>query len=291
MKKITQLCDGYKHLDDDEGLGAYLKKYYNKQEDPIRLAATPWKMVHEEQSDIAILCCHGYTGYPGELCYVGLELYNAGFDVFTPRYMGHGGSRRDFLNTNSEDWLTIARESAKYLLEKYKKLYVVGHSMGGAISIIIAKEFNVDKLVSIAPATDIIGFNKLLIYGTNPFIEKLEKPWKSDSAFFGICERNVEDDEYLGHELWKYHFPKQLIELDKIRKLSLKCIKDLRADTLCLIGEDDTLIKLNAAKRLKNKPLGNNDGIIIKNAGHLLPYSKNVEAREECLKRTVEWFL
>lgn len=290
MKKIDSLCDGYQRLSDKEGLGLYLKKYY-KEKDPIRVVATPWKMVHKEQSKIAVLCCHGYTGNPGEMCYPGLELFNNGFDVFAPRYPGHGGSRSDFLNTTSNDWLSVARKSAEYLKQKYEKLYILGHSMGGIVSIIIAKEFDVDKLVTLAPATDIIGFNTFYLRLSNIFIKKIKKSWKSDSSYFGICERDSGDDQYLGKELWSYHFPKQILELNKIKKLALKDITELRADTFCIIGSEDKTIKQDSVNRIKNKPLGKNDGLIIKKAGHLVQYSKYKEAREECNKKIVEWFL
>lgn len=283
--EIKQLCSGYSRINTEEDFGKIINKFYNEK-DQIRLVATPWKMVHEKQSRIAVLCCHGYTGFPGELVNTGLTLYNSGFDVFTPRLPGHGSSQRDFVNSKYKDWINCELTAAKYLKSKYDELYIVGHSMGGLIALIIAQKLKIQKIALVAPATDIIGFE------TNLSIVKLKiasffnikgkRDWKSNPEFFGLCERNDGDDEFLGSQLWKFRLYKSILKLHKIKNIANKCLKSIESNTLIVLGTSDTSVSQKLIERFEDNLLGNLNVLIIKDEGHLVLYSNNKDNAELC---------
>jgi len=60
----------------------------------VRRCARP--IEHLEGNRRVVLSIHGYTGYPGELAFIGRELAAAGWDVRIPRLTGHGTSGSDF---------------------------------------------------------------------------------------------------------------------------------------------------------------------------------------------------
>ena len=74
---------------------------------------------------------HGYTGYPGELMLPAKLLYESGFDVFIPRYPGHGTSGEDFSNSNSTMWVNRALKAYRDIEQDYETISLIGHSMGG----------------------------------------------------------------------------------------------------------------------------------------------------------------
>jgi len=59
-------------------------EHHYQDKAPVRKSARPWAMIHEEAVGKAVLLCHGYTGYPGELIRPGIDLFAAGFDVYSP---------------------------------------------------------------------------------------------------------------------------------------------------------------------------------------------------------------
>lgn len=292
--EIVDLCSGYSRINENEDFGKIIYSFYHESA-PIKLVATPWKMVHNNQAHIVVLCCHGYTGTSGELVDLGLKLYNAGFDVFTPRLPGHGCSQEEFLKSGPNNWIDCELAAARYLKAKYDQLYVVGHSMGGLNALIIVNELKLSKIALIAPATDLKGlesrFSFLKLKVASLFKKKIRIPWKSNPDFFGICEREEGDDEYLGSQLWSYILPSSVLKLNKIRKRANKCLFSIEANTLFILGTRDDAVSQSAIERFKRDLLGKLKVVLIKDAGHLVLYSNNKSDSDLCNNSVVEHFL
>lgn len=291
MNEIIELCDGYSKMDKSDKLFSLLEpSYFMEKSTPIK-CATPFKMIHKEFSDVAILALHGYQGYPGEMVYPSLKLYNAGFDVYCPRYPGHGVTKEDFNNTNSEDWITIARTSIGFLQREYREVYVMGHSMGGLISTIIAKEFDVKKLALIAPAFFIKDFSKTKIKLLKLFKDEIATPWEMDDSFWGICERDLDDDEYLGKTYWSVLNLKQIFELNKLREIALMSLDRVKSNTFCVIGDKDTAVDYMKVKKILKNKVDNSKIKILEDVNHLCQYFNNESKRNLCNDSIVEFFL
>ncbi len=101
----------------------------------------------------AILIIHGFAGgtYDQEILANYLEL-NRKFDVYTFTLPGHDVKSRD--KATEEEWIKESERQLNYLIDNgYKKIYLVGHSMGGVIACHLASEHKeVKKLILAAPA-------------------------------------------------------------------------------------------------------------------------------------------
>jgi len=291
MNEIVNLCDGYKRLSYLEPLHDLLEPFYHMELSTPVLCATPWKMTHENKSSIAILLLHGYQGYPGEMSYLGLKLYQAGFDVYCPRLPGHGINQEDFLKTSSKDWLAVSRSSTGYLKKEYNKVYVAGHSMGGLIATIIPKEFQIEKLALIAPAFIIKGFNKNKIKFMKFFKKEISTPWSEDPSFWGICERTERDDRLLGANYWSKLVFSQLLELDKIREEALISLDKVSSKTICILGEKDNSIDSEKIEKLlRNKLKTPLEIKTIEGVNHLCQYFNDEVKRDLCNDSIVHLF-
>jgi len=291
MNEIIKLCEGYSRLDKTDNLYNLLEPFYiNEKTKPIK-CATPWKMIHKKTSDVAILALHGYKGYPGEMIYPGLKLYTAGFDVFCPRYPGHGVSKEDFCNTDMNDWLSCARTSIGYLEKDYKEVYVMGHSMGALIATIISKEFYVKKVALIAPAFNIKNLSYLKLKILKLYKNEISISWKGDKSFWGICERDEGDDDYLGKTYWSIINLKQISELTKIKNLALSSLNKLSSDTLCVIGDKDSSVDFMKVEKLLKKKLEKINIEVLKDVNHLCQYFNKKEKRDLCNDTIVNFFL
>lgn len=290
--EILTLCSGYSRITERDSIGKVLFPFY-KEKDSIRLVATPWKMLHEKKSKIAVLCCHGYTGTPGELTIVGLKMFNKGFDVYCPRLPGHGTTAKEFTKSKAKDWISLEVAAAKYLKENYDDFYIVGHSMGGLNAVILAEQFDVKRIALIAPAFDLNGvddgFNKLKLQIGALFNSKIKVDWSTNKDFYGICERDENDDIWLGKEIWSNVFSRGVIELCKVRDIAAESLKQLKSSTLLVRGTNDESVKRDIISRFKRDFTSKLEVLEIEGAGHLVLYEPSTESSEICNNSVANW--
>jgi len=263
---------------------------YHKEKAPIVKAARPFRMIHKEKSEIVILCCHGFTGYPGELARPAIDLFDAGFDVYVPRYPGHGTSGEDFSQTDGAMWLNTILDCYDDIKKDYKKVFLVGHSMGGLIASIVATKKQVERVVLFAPAFTLkspIWLAKLL----KPIKKRTKTKWKQDKEYPFYYEGDETDDEVLGAQYWAFNYLKQVCELDKLRKRAIKEIKNMDSQVLTFIGDKDNAVSPEACRIVGRNNQGLTVSKFLEGATHLIPYDKCEETREEANKLCVEWFL
>lgn len=101
----------------------------------------------------AVLIIHGFAGgvYDEEYLNHQLELVSK-FDVYTFTLPGHDGIYPRSLTY--KDWIKKSEEEIEFLINNgYKKIYIIGHSMGGVLATYLASKYKeVKKLVLLAPA-------------------------------------------------------------------------------------------------------------------------------------------
>ncbi len=100
-----------------------------------------------ENADTAILFIHGFVGGSNNFWEIPDQLAAEGYRVHAMRLPGHGTSPRDFVKAEKEEFHTAINTEIDALKTKHKKVILVGHSMGGALSTIAASEQHVDGIV------------------------------------------------------------------------------------------------------------------------------------------------
>ncbi|MCH3907557.1 MAG: alpha/beta fold hydrolase [Sphaerochaeta sp.] len=263
---------------------------------PVRRCARPWKMVHDAPSDVAVLLCHGYTGYPGELIRPGIDLYDAGFDCYAVRYPGHGTSGDDFQRSGREDWLGTAENAYQDLASRYHEVYLVGHSMGGSVAVLLSSRHpEVKKMALIAPALVMkslaTGWRKFQLTFAQVFSpKKIAVPWNRDPGYHFLYEGDPDDDAYLGSQYWSWLFPRKVWDLHRMCVEAVKALDAVKADTLVLTGGKDDAVDRKAGEMVAAKPLGKNRHVHLPNATHLIPYDKDKASQDQGMGEIVTWF-
>jgi carboxylesterase len=85
-----------------------------------------------EGSSVGVLLCHGYTGSPHAMRYLGEQLNKrGGFTVHGPLLAGHGISPEVMGESTAQDWINSVDEALMSLREKCDKIFMIGLSMGG----------------------------------------------------------------------------------------------------------------------------------------------------------------
>ncbi len=87
-----------------------------------------------ETSDTVIVFIHGIQGSPLQFDYM-TEKLSGRYSIENLLLPGHGKTASDFGNSNMAEWQNYVDERIIKLQQEYKNIILVGHSMGGLLSV------------------------------------------------------------------------------------------------------------------------------------------------------------
>ena len=167
-------------------------------------------------NEIGCLLIHGFTGTPAELRELGENLRDEGYTVCGVKLARHGTTVEDFEKSKYTDWISSVEIAYNKLKACCSKIYVIGHSMGGVLTLNLAENYAIDKLVLLAPAMMNKDKNSLLVPVIKHFIKYTE--WEP-------MERPEEEIKYLlGYGKIPLACVHELIKLQKVTKAKLNKI-------------------------------------------------------------------
>lgn len=98
---------------------------------------------------------HGFTSMPEEMRLAGEYLRDQGFTVLGVRLAGHGTHPEDLARTCWRDWLLSVEDSLAYLRGICSKIFLIGQSMGGMVSLLAAARYPVSGVVTLSAPYDL----------------------------------------------------------------------------------------------------------------------------------------
>ncbi len=238
----------------------------------------------KNQGNKAILLIHGFTGIPYEMKYLADKIYeNTDYTIYVPRLPGHGTNTKDFKESSANDWLRKSYDSYLELKSDYDSVSVIGLSMGGLISLLIAAKFEVNKLITISPALNTYNpFDKL-----TPILKYFLPKIKQKTGLERIKNSKDKEEKFYHRNYHLYHYTSQIAELVKIMKLTKKNLTKVTVPTLILASEADKLVPISSSRKIKRKISSSNKEIyIFEKAKHVIC---NSEKKEICVNKTLEF--
>lgn len=216
-----------------------------------------------------VLLIHGFTGLPAGMLLLGKFLNDAGFSVLCPRLAGHGTNEQDLMRTTRDDWYNSVLDGFYILRGACEKIFVVGHSMGGLLTLKLSTEHDVAKIVTLAAPIfidDGMGLKNLppkeLCGNACTFTPRK----KLDDVPPAV--NNVYDKTPLVsvHEL-----------LDLIADVK-NLLPKITAPILIMHGEEDHTAQPRSARFIMDNVGSSVKKIItVPDSGHLLPFAENRE--------------
>ncbi|HEY1012498.1 MAG TPA: alpha/beta fold hydrolase [Herpetosiphonaceae bacterium] len=94
----------------------------------------------ESRNGAAALLLHGFTGDPKEMLPLAEGLAAAGYGVRVPVLPGHGGAPHELMGLGWRDWLDGAAAALAELRRDHDRIFLGGFSMGGALSVLLARD-------------------------------------------------------------------------------------------------------------------------------------------------------
>ncbi|HEX9413801.1 MAG TPA: alpha/beta fold hydrolase, partial [Ktedonobacterales bacterium] len=104
----------------------------------VRWNGEPGRRQTRGQAQMRCILLHGFNGEPVDMCEIEHHLSAHGFAITNMLLPGHGTSGRDFAVTRWEHWLDAVRSEARRSLARGEHVVLIGHSMGGALSLAMA---------------------------------------------------------------------------------------------------------------------------------------------------------
>lgn len=99
---------------------------------------------------VGCLVLHGFTACPAEVRWLAEYLAEQGHTVYAPRLAGHGTTPEALARTRWMDWYASALDGYYLLRARCRQVFVVGHSMGGLLALLLASEQAVDGVAALA---------------------------------------------------------------------------------------------------------------------------------------------
>lgn len=96
------------------------------------------------------LLIHGFTGTPREMRAMGEYLAGKGFSVLGPRLAGHATRPEDMIRSNWTDWATCVEDGYHLLRGAARRIYLIGLSMGGALSLLMSTRLEVNGVIAMS---------------------------------------------------------------------------------------------------------------------------------------------
>jgi alpha-beta hydrolase superfamily lysophospholipase len=238
--------------------------------DGVTLFLRRWNpdTIEEAKKDIAVLIFHGFTAYSGPYSMAGVPISKGGYTVFGLDYRGHGLSDGNRGDTPGKDrWISDLAEAVKYVKGLgYKKVIVLGHSLGVASAICAAD----------ADPNDISGL--VLLSGAYEGRKGLNKPIplfrQAKILASSIFRPSYQAVEYYREgmtvsqdTLFNYRYTLRFLTMMDVKKLRLP--KDLNVPVLVGVGDKDELFSIDKVKEFYDLIPGNKKSfLIMKDATH-----------------------
>jgi carboxylesterase len=257
-------------------------------------------IVRRGQSNRAILILHGFGDTPQTLHYLADHLHGLGFTVHAPLLPGHGRTLTEFAATGAEAWLGAAANELTVLRRDFEFVGLVGLSMGGALSVILAARHDVrstdanedsprghsrgpDALVLLAPYLSM-----------RPRAARVATLHWLISPFASYLPSGEEASIHDPHERVQSRgfgtvTPALLRELRRIVQLAQQALPGVRQPTLVIQSRDDNRIEQAAAAQSFDR-LGSAEKRFVwtDGSGHVITVDTG---RERVLELTGQWLL
>lgn len=212
----------------------------------------PWERLSD--GDTAVLFIHGIVGTPRHFRFLA-DSFPLSWSLFALRLAGHGGDVRAFGKASMQEWIAQVETKLLCLCERYRRVILVGHSLGTLLSLDVAHR-HPDKIAG------------MILFAVPVCIRlTLKAPW---DLLHVMVERVREDDPSMvatrdaygvdvDRRFWRYipWIPRYL-ELFSLSWKTRKTIKEITVPCYVIQSRNDEMVS-----RRSLNILGRNTSFVI----------------------------
>lgn len=239
-------------------------------------------LMENNESNTAILFIHGIYGSPVQFDAISKMLYDKGYSIMAILLSGHGGDADDFTKVNTDDWYSEVKKAVVFLKEKYDRVILTGHSMGGLLALNESLENSIDGIILMS-----VPMNVRVSYGTVRMSARIL--WghpENDDDFLESYRHaySIEDSSLWQNILW---LPKMTALLKLIMK-TRKNLSKITTPVLIIQSRSDETVRWKSAYILRKKLTCATELLLLKKSGHSYYHTDEFEQMKDIICAFVE---
>jgi len=195
--------------------------------------------VQENNDATGVLLIHGFGSSPYEMRGLEEHLFQSGHNVYSVKLAGHATNLEDFARSGKESWLSSAEEAYQIISARSSTVFLIGQSLGAAISLLLDSKVNSAGVVSLSC---ILNFVDRKIKFTS---------FKILRMLFPYVELDVmEIDKGF---IYDKRPTSTISELLRVRDSLIKNLPNQRSPLLIMQSEDDLVVRPESAELIFKK--------------------------------------
>lgn len=238
----------------------------------------------QEEGSPGVLLLHGFGDTPQTLGLLARKLHKSGYSLLAPLLPGHGRDMDAFEKSAARDWIGAAKHAFIEMRGEHESVAVVGLSMGGALGVLLAAEFDdIPALVLIAPY---LGMPRVL-----RFAAATHWLWgKLAGEINGRNPRSIHDPiEREKNLAYGAVTGRLLFELSKVVRSARKSLSEVTAPTLIIQSREDPRCSPAVAEFTLNALAAREKKLVwTEGAGHIITVDYG---RERVFSEVEKWLL
>lgn len=228
-----------------------------------------------KDADTAILFVHGIYGSPVQFDQLAENLFNQGYTVMAVLLPGHGKGAKDFARSDSKKWYAEVSHAAAMLRKSHKNIYMVGHSMGGLLSIKEGIRNGANGIILMSVPMKV----RLTVRTVSMSVKMLWGNPKNDDDFLKSY-RNAYSIQK--SSIWQYvsGLPR-LIDVVKMTQHTRRSLTEVDFPVLVIQSGRDETVSRQSVSILKNGLTSKMDTLLLEKSGHCYYHPEDIGIMNE----------
>ncbi len=212
------------------------------------------------------LLIHGFTGAPKEMRWMGEYLASQGFSVLGVRLAGHATHPVDMVRARWTDWLASVEDGYHLLCGLADHIYLIGLSMGGALSLLMSTRLAVKGVVAISAIERIPADWRLrFVRPLSLFLRDVPKSQEPPGS--GWFDEAAQKDHvsYPGNPL------RSVLELERVIAEMRLALPQVRVPVLLIHSAQDRYVPPDNMERIYSllTSAPEKSRLVVQNSGHV----------------------
>ncbi|MHA1302442.1 MAG: alpha/beta hydrolase [Candidatus Heimdallarchaeaceae archaeon] len=235
------------------------------------------------KKEVGILMVHGFGSSPAEFKELARLLHEKKqYTINGVRLFGHGTSITEQAFSEWVDWYYSVIEGYDQLRARgCKKIYVVGHSMGGTLVLLLSATRKVDAIVSLCAPLDLGKFYHGLPIPYLKYVAKFIRRWPRRKESIILQQES-------GSPVYTEHSLSAVVEMFDLLEVTKDQIGKIEAPLLTVGAKNDYHVPLSNIKLLKKLVKSKRvEEFIATKSGHTIILDKE---KDQVFKKILDFF-
>ncbi|MCZ2127850.1 MAG: alpha/beta fold hydrolase [Anaerolineales bacterium] len=184
-----------------------------------------------------VLLVHGFTGAPKEMRWMGEYLNEQGYTCLGIRLAGHATTPEDMIRSRRADWTASVEDGYNLLRDSTERVFFVGLSMGGILSLLMAARLKVSGVVAMSTPYELPGGAEKYPTWTLKLFSRFQKYLIKSNETPGASW--FDKDAYHSHVSYPFNPTRSVAELKELLKEMREALPAVNAPTLLIHSKND----------------------------------------------------